>query len=352
MMKEQKRSTVRTKSKSAVNRSERSDVILDIERAHDPAGITQEARTQWEDSLVDQHPARLDRIYANLVKLLDSSTLHDETHWKTVREYVDLIRWKFRLPKMYTFHPRRSVPSGSGHKGYNEDYYSVKYYTPKEGQSVAPGASGFGAFNPETGVFQIVAVSTGNQVQVYRLSDLSLIKTIRLPTNDAPNEPRVLEDGRTVLVNTVACRLYHVTGLEGIDPKLEMVHEQAAHGCAMPVVIGHFWLQSSATDHLVFSLDIRDLKAVRSVSSVSFDDRQRPHWLATDGARIVVVNEPAPTAERRIWMLQLNRAPGQLTLDEAFRDAGSTRPGLGFDRATWPHGATGTAVPHGTVFGW
>ena len=193
---------------------------------------------------------------------------------------------------------------------------------------------------------------SGNQVQVYRLSDLSLIKTIRLPTNDAPNEPRVLEDGRTVLVNTVACRLYHVTGLEGIDPKLEMVHEQAAHGCAMPVVIGHFWLQSSATDHLVFSLDIRDLKAVRSVSSVSFDDRQRPHWLATDGARIVVVNEPAPTAERRIWMLQLNRAPGQLTLDEAFRDAGSTRPGLGFDRATWPHGATGTAVPHGTVFGW
>lgn len=165
-MKEQKRSTARTKSKSAASRSERSDNILDIERVHDPAWITQEARKQWEDSLVDQHPARLDRIYADLVKLLDSPTLHDEAHWKTAREYVDLIRWKFRLPKMYTFHPRRSVPSGSGHKGYNEDYYSAKYYTPKEGQSVAPGASGFGAFNPETGAFQIVAVSTGNQVQV------------------------------------------------------------------------------------------------------------------------------------------------------------------------------------------
>ena len=166
MMKEQERSTARTKSKSAASRSERSDNILDIERVHDPAWITQEARKQWEDSLVDQHPARLDRIYADLVKLLNSPTLHDETHWKTAREYVDLIRWKFRLPKMYTFHPRRSVPSGSGHKGYNEDYYSAKYYTPKEGQSVAPGASGFGAFNPETGAFQIVAVSTGNQVQV------------------------------------------------------------------------------------------------------------------------------------------------------------------------------------------
>ncbi|HUQ80416.1 MAG TPA: hypothetical protein VM076_04740 [Gemmatimonadaceae bacterium] len=32
-------------------------------------------------------------------------------------------------------------------------------------------------------------------------------------------------------------------------------------------------------------------------------------------------------------------------------DAGSPRPGVAFDRASWPHGATGTAVPHGTVFG-
>ncbi len=192
----------------------------------------------------------------------------------------------------------------------------------------------------------------GNQVQVYRLSDLSLIKTIRLPTNDAPNEPRVLADGRTVLVNTVECRLYHVSGLEGTDPHLEMVHQETPRGCATPVVIGDYWVQSNAADHRVFSLDIRDLKNVRTVSSVSFDERQRPHWLATDGSRVVVVNEPAPSAERRMWMLQVNRATGQLTLDRDFRDAGSSRPGVAFDRASWPHGATGTAVPHGTVFGW
>ena len=68
----------------------------------------------------------------------------------------------------------------------------------------------------------------GNQVQVYRLSDLSLIKTIRLDTNDGPNEPRVLRDGRTVLVNTGECRLYQVTGLEGMYPQLKMVHHAAA----------------------------------------------------------------------------------------------------------------------------
>jgi hypothetical protein len=192
----------------------------------------------------------------------------------------------------------------------------------------------------------------GNQVQVYRLSDLSLIKTIRLPSNDGPNEPRVLNDGRTVLVNTGECRLYHVTGLAGTDPQLEMIHQETAKGCALPVVIGDYWVQASATDHRVFSLDVHDLKNVRTVSSVSFDERQRPHWLATDGSRIVVVNEPSATAERRMWMLQLNRANGQIAIDPDFRDAGSTRPGIAFDRADWPHGATGAAVPHGTVFGW
>ena len=193
---------------------------------------------------------------------------------------------------------------------------------------------------------------SGNQVQVYRLSDLALLKTIRLPTNDGPNEPRVLQDGRTVLVSTVACRLYQMKGLDGADPRLELVHQEEKSGCALPVVIGNYWIQSNAATHRIFSMDVRDLSNVLVVSSVEFDERQRPHWLATDGSRIVVVNEPSPTAERRMWMLKLDRATGRIALDSAFRDAGSSRPGIAFDRASWPHGATGNAVPHGTVFGW
>jgi len=191
----------------------------------------------------------------------------------------------------------------------------------------------------------------GNQVQVYRLSDLSLIKTIRLPSNEGPNEPRVLSDGRTVLVNTGVCRLYRVAGLEGKNPNVELVHAEPNPGCAMPVVVGDYWIQANAPEHRVFSLDVRDLGHVRPVSSVSFDERQRPHWLSTNGSRIVVVNEPGAAAERRIWMLQLDAA-GRLSVDSAFRDSGSSRPGIAFDRVNWPHGATGTAVPHGTVFGW
>lgn len=192
----------------------------------------------------------------------------------------------------------------------------------------------------------------GSQVQVYRLSDLSLVKTIALPTNDSPNEPRVLQDGRTVLVNTVACRLYRVTQLGGTDPQLALVHREEQSGCATPVVVGNYWVQTNAATHRIFSLDVRDPENVHAVSSVTLDDHQRPHWVATDGSRVVVVNEPGPTAERRMWMLRIDRATGQLALDSAFRDAGSVRPGIAFDRATWPHGATGTAIPHGTVFGW
>lgn len=193
---------------------------------------------------------------------------------------------------------------------------------------------------------------SGNQIQVWRLSDLTLIRTIRLPTSDSPNEPRLLGDGRTVLVTSVACNLYRVTGLEGEEPGVSLVHRQERKGCATPVVVGNYWVQAHAADHRVFALDVSDLGKVREVSSVQFDDRQRPHWVATDGARIVMVNEPGPTAERRMWMLRIDRASGQLTIDRDFRDAGSDRPGLGFDRRDWPHGASGTAVPHGTVFGW
>ena len=63
----------------------------------------------------------------------------------------------------------------------------------------------------------------GNQVQVWRLSTLTLVKTIKLAEPEAPNEPRLLRDGKTVLVNTATCRLFRVAGLETTNPSLELV---------------------------------------------------------------------------------------------------------------------------------
>lgn len=100
----------------------------------------------------------------------------------------------------------------------------------------------------------------GNQVQVYRLSDLSLIKTITLPTEaNGPNEPRLLRDGKTVLVGAVSCNLYRVTGLEGTAPGVELVHQESPHGCATPLVVGDWWLQTNAAGNRIFVYDLHDL---------------------------------------------------------------------------------------------
>jgi hypothetical protein len=50
-------------------------------------------------------------------------------------------------------------------------------------------------------------------------------------------------------------------------------------------------------------------------------------------------------------LVTLDERTGTLALDTAFRDSAAAEPGVTFDRPRWPHGASGAAVPHGTVFG-
>ena len=37
-------------------------------------------------------------------------------------------------------------------------------------------------------------------------------------------------------------------------------------------------------------------------------------------------------------------------MDKRFKDPGSERAGIAMTGRTWPHGFTGKAIPHGTVF--
>lgn len=155
--------TIRTSLSSSDAQVQRSIDILTESR--DPALIEKTVRENWERTLKEQRPMSMSRAYAELVKLLDGpGVFKDETDWKKAKFYVALLRGHFLLPRVYSFYPRNSVPTGA--KGYNEDYYSKTFKTPHEGQSVAPGATGYGAFNPNTGFFQAVGVSTGNQVAV------------------------------------------------------------------------------------------------------------------------------------------------------------------------------------------
>src|SRR5262245_48433419 len=89
--------------------------------SRDPALIEKTLRENWERTLKEQRPMSMSRAYAELVKLLDGpGVLKDETDWKKLKFYVALLKGNFRLPRVYSFFPRNSVPTGPQYKGYNE----------------------------------------------------------------------------------------------------------------------------------------------------------------------------------------------------------------------------------------
>lgn len=220
---------------------------------------------------------------------------------------------------------------------------------------------------------RVVSTSTdmladfGAHLQIWRLSDLALLQTIELPTtrpgdghvHDAstmakgedhhlfPGEPRVLSDGRTVLLATFTCGFYRVTDIDGPTPRVDFLRAFGGENCAVPVLVGSLWIQTVPDEHALVTLDVSDPTRPREVSRVAFDSTFKPHWLAFDeGGSRLVVND----GYRRLYLVSLDRRTGALAIDQTFRDSASTAAGVSFARARWAHGASGEAVPHGSVF--
>jgi hypothetical protein len=105
-----------------------------------------------------------------------------------------------------------------------------------------------------------------HHVQIWRLSDLRLLATVDLPARSSgksnlnPAEPRLLPDG-SVYVNTFNCGLFRLTGLEGTTPKAESVWEfpgaSSKEECAVPVVIGKYWIQTDPSLPGLVTLDYK-----------------------------------------------------------------------------------------------
>jgi hypothetical protein len=198
-------------------------------------------------------------------------------------------------------------------------------------------------------------------VQVWRLSDLSLIKSFKLPPgprgreNEEPAEPRLLSDGRTVAVSSFNCGLFLIDGLEGRRPGAELVHSFPGAAdkmkCGLPVVSGRYWIQSDASVPGLVSLDLSDPRHPVETGRLTLPGGHEPHWisLAPDGERIVI-SGGIGAGRMRVLIARIDRSTGKLSLDPSFRARDGSEPGISFDRAEWPHGATGPAVPHGAVF--
>lgn len=197
------------------------------------------------------------------------------------------------------------------------------------------------------------------EIQIWRLSDLALLHTITLPNGPAGTEsqltaePRLLSDGRTVLVSTFNCGLYLIAGLESDAPSGRLVASFPRMDkwfCAVPVVVGHYYLVTVPAWHAVVSLDISDPSALREVSRVSLGAGDIPHWIAVSPNQRRVVVTGYGDLRNRVMMLRFDPVTGALTLDQRFRERGATEPGYRMDDKTWPHGGSAKGIPHGAVF--
>jgi len=213
------------------------------------------------------------------------------------------------------------------------------------------------ALSTSTDMDQDDSADTGQWIQVWRLHDLALLRTIALPPgprgneNQFTGEPRLLPDGHSIYVHTFSCGLYLLRGVETASPSVTFVHGFEGMDCGVPLVDGHYWLQPVPALHGLVSLDISDPEHPRQVSSVSVGDDEKPHWIAIDATgRRIVMNSGGYAKSNRLYILNFDPATGALSIDKGFRDPGSSTPGIDLSNRKWPNGIVATAAPHGTVF--
>jgi hypothetical protein len=119
----------------------------------------------------------------------------------------------------------------------------------------------------------------------------------------------------------------------------------------VPVIVGHFLVQSVPAVHGFIVLDIADPAHPVEMSRLKISDDYYPHWTAWDPAtqRIVITPGSLGSSSNRLYLLKLDAETGALSVDEDFRDTDG-KVGFSFAERTWPHGWKGTGLPHGAVF--
>lgn len=186
------------------------------------------------------------------------------------------------------------------------------------------------------------------EVQIWRLSDLTLLHTFALPPGprgdeaDHTAEPRLLADGRTVLVSTFSCGLYLLNGLESDAPSARLVASfprKDGTWCAIPVVSGNHYLVTVPAHPAVVALDVSDPANPREVGRVTLPESDVPHWIALEPNRRRVVLTGYGSLRGRVLLLTYDATTGALAIDERFREPGAAEPGWRL-----------LGVPHGAVF--
>ena len=205
-------------------------------------------------------------------------------------------------------------------------------------------------------------IKVGRSVQVWRLSDLTLLHTVLLPPGPRgdehlhPAEPRLLGDGESVMVATFRCGIYVLSDLDGI-PVARLARsfpwspvEGEDTDCNVPVRFGRFFAQPVGTTGSVVVMDVSRPEAPKIVDELHFGVDARPHWLALEPSGRRMVMTGGGTLAGGVYLIDVDPETGKLRLADDLPATGSGIPGIQFDRDEWPHGRTGPAFAHGAVF--
>lgn len=197
--------------------------------------------------------------------------------------------------------------------------------------------------------------ANGDTYQVWRLSDLKLLHTLRFDPgknfygNQNPEEPRMAADG-SVMVQTFSCGLQRITDIATNHPHAQLVYTFPGGGCGVPTIVGRYLLQSVPLIHGIVVLNIANPAKPVEVSRVSLGNDYRPHWTGWDAAtNRVVVTPGLPSPSHRLFLLKFDSSTGAIAIDTAFRDVDG-KPGFAFDHRQWPQGRIEIGSPHGAVF--
>lgn len=198
------------------------------------------------------------------------------------------------------------------------------------------------------------SVLHGVTYQVWRLSDLKLLKTAYVDVGEnryahiGPQEPRLAPDG-SVFVESLACGLQRITGIDTPEPQAKLVYTFPGGWCGVPTIVGHYLVEGPLAVHGLVALDISNGAKPVEVSRLALGDTYFAHWTAWDPKtqRLVVTSGRKP--EDRLFLVKFDPQTGRLSLDESFRDVDG-KVGFNWTSRQWPHGWKGPALPHGVVF--
>ncbi len=198
---------------------------------------------------------------------------------------------------------------------------------------------------------------TAHVVQVWRLSDLTLLKTLRVPEvqgdslHKYPFEVRELADG-SVMLNSYYCGFFRIADLGG-TPSITRVltlSQPRDIGCAVPVIVDKFMIMPIAYAHRFATIDISDPARPREVASLPTESTFFPHWAASDPGSDRLVFTDQGDGVPMVKLARLDRFTGTLSWEARFRTPDAAQPGLSYARLSLPNGFTGMMMTHGALF--